>query len=39
MEGRRVPILGVKTEGEDDGGAGSECREASAGKQKRTERE
>ncbi len=33
-----MPILGAKTEGEDDGGVGSECREARAGKQ-RTERE
>ncbi len=32
-----MPILGAKTEGEDDDGAGSECREARAGKQ-RTER-
>jgi hypothetical protein len=37
-EGRRVPILGAKTEGEDDGEVGSGCREARAGKQ-RTEQE
>ena len=33
-----MPILGAKTEGEDDGGVGSGCREARAGKQ-RTEQE
>jgi hypothetical protein len=31
-EGRRVPVLGVESEREDDGGVGSDCRKARAGK-------